>query len=360
MPRIFFIFVISVICIFSAEEPSVESFQYSTENDTLTTSNKGIQIENAQDENDSDLIQVSKSSTCNFNPLSYQSRVMMSGCFHFFNYKKHITKEYVGQNFTNRYGYSPDTIGGQLKSNEYGFLFGLWFKYMKRFYPSGIFIRPQVQFCIGPNQYKGVNDVEGIIGGVEYTSGDTFKQTFLIHVANDLGYCNTNSIVPFAIYTGVRLSYWNRDFAPLENYYASDWASFPLGLILYKPLGPQWTLGLDISADYIIGGDLYSDTDSEDQHYTQYPKTLRVGDNLGYRFELTAEFLIKKWFSLQITQFVNIYKFKESKVGKAWVTRINNPGNTVIEDEFFYKEPRSSTLMLGCNFTFTGLFLKDE
>lgn len=340
-------------------QPQNERYKFETlVKDTSSTS---VQSKNVKNESDTTPVQISNTPDGNFNPLSYQSRILISGCFHYFNYEKYITSNFVEKNFIRQYGYAPDTIWGEHKSNDYGFLFGLWFKCMKRFYPSGIFVRPQVQICLGPDRYKGIVNADQFHEGVLYTSGSTLKETLLFHVANDLGYCNVNKIVPFGIYSGIRFSYWNRDVVtPFENYNSSDWTSFPLGLILYKPLGPRLALGLDISTDYIVGGDVHSVIYSEDNYQTYYEEKLPFGDNSGYRFEFTAEFLMKKWLSLQITQFVNIYKFREGNFGNAWIESTNESGSTTKGSTFPYHEPGSGIFMVGCNFTFTGLFFKDK
>jgi hypothetical protein len=297
-----------------------------------------------------------------YNPFEFGNRIMMNICVHHLYYNERILKEDIVNSFVQQHGYPPDTIAGKPKSTESGMLIGYWFKYMKRFHETGIFIRPQFNFTLGlGNTYDGSSQAQPLTNGIDQKIGiqfepfDTIKNNFFFTTEFDLGYSNLNKQLPFAFYSGLRFAFWNRDMlsnqyvSNFENYY---WWSIPVGLIVHKPVGTRWSLGCDFTFDCMFTGSMQAvmrAVQSGDE--IDFP-SVTLGNRCGYRLELCADGMVTEHFSIQITPILNLYGFGKSNTEYA---SFNGNDVSTTENKFPFYEPESATFIAGINLTFTIL-----
>ncbi|HEX2959195.1 MAG TPA: hypothetical protein VHO70_20340, partial [Chitinispirillaceae bacterium] len=297
-----------------------------------------------------------------YNPLEFGNRIMMNICVHHLYYNERILKEDIVNSFVTQHGYPPDTIVGKPKSTESGMLLGFWFKYMKRFHETGIFIRPQFNFTLGlGNTYDGSSQAQTLTNGIDQKIGirfepvDTVKNNFFFTTEFDLGYSNTNKHLPFALYSGLRFAFWNRDMLSNEyvsNYENYSWWSIPVGIIVHKPVGPRWSLGCDFTFDFMFSGNMQAvmrvvQTGDE----VDFP-SVTLGNRCGYRLELIADGMVTESFSIQIIPWLNLYGFGKSNTEYA---SYNGNGVSTTNNTFPFYEPESATFLSGLNITFTIL-----
>lgn len=295
-----------------------------------------------------------------YNPFDFSKRIMMNICVHQFNYKERFLKEDIVNSFVQQQGYPPDTIIGNPKSTESGMLYGFWFKYMKRFHKTGIFIRPQFEFALGiENTYEGstqaipVSDQNNQITGIRFEPFETVKDNFFFTPEFDLGYSNSNTHLPFALYSGLRLGFWVRNMPGNEfliSYETFDWWSIPVGLIINKPVSNCWSLGCDATLDFVFWGGMMDVTAIEENSIDVPNVTL--GNHCGYRLELCADGMLTEHVSLHFAPYCNLYRFGKSTTNYATDNRI---GVSVTDKKIPFYEPESATFIAGMNITFSIL-----
>jgi hypothetical protein len=291
-----------------------------------------------------------------YNPFDYGSRIMINICVHHFNYNEKFLNEDIVNSFVQQQGVLPDSIIGNPKSSESGMLFGFWFKYMKRFAKTGIFIRPQFELALGfGNTYEGTtqgkpvyNENKQIIG-IRFEPFTTDKDNVFITTEFNLGYSNTNSHLPFALYSGLRFGLWIRDVQSNDNminYKCYDWWSIPVGLIINKPVSNCWSLGGELTFDLMFSGGMRA-VRSVDTIEIDLPD-VTFGNRCGYRLELCADGMLTEHLSLHFSPYFNFYGFGKSTTGYSPDNNVSDTDNKVP----FY-EPESETFIAGMNITFT-------
>jgi hypothetical protein len=290
---------------------------------------------------------------------------MMSICVHHLSYNEKILQDDILNSFTLQHGSPPDTVVGNAKSTESGLLYGFLFKYMKRFQKSGIFIRPQVELSLGfNNSYQGSTQDQPVSDDINQNTGihfkiiDTVKNNIFLNTEFDMGYSSTNSHLPFALYSGLRLALWLRDmpsneaFANNESYYR--W-SVPVGLIINKPVSNCWSLGCDLTFDLMFSGGMDAvmgteNNGNEDEIEIEIGiPEVSLSNRCGYRLELCADGLITERVSLHFAPYLNYYRFGKSNSG---YPPINENAATRIPAE-------CTTIMAGMNITFTILMSRN-
>jgi hypothetical protein len=299
-----------------------------------------------------------------YNPFDFENRIMLNLCIHHLYYNERILKGDIVNSFTQQQGYPPDTIIGKPKSTESGMLLGFWFKYMKRFSESGIFIRPQFELTLGiGNTYDGSSQGQPTSNGIDQKTGirfipfDTVKNNFFFTTEFNLGYSNTNTRLPFALYSGLRFAFWNRDM--LSNEYISNyedylWWSVPVGFMINKPVSPRWSLGCDFAFDFMFSGTMQAVMRAEySGEEIDFPE-VTLGNRCGYRLELWADGMLAEHLSFCVAPYLNLYGFGKSNTGYA---QINGSRNTTTQIPFY--EPESATFIAGMNITFTILMSRN-
>jgi hypothetical protein len=301
-----------------------------------------------------------------YNPFDFGNRIMLNLCIHHFYYNERILKEDIVNSFILQQGYPPDTIIGKPKSTESGMLLGFLFKYIKRFSGSGIFFRPQFELALGiGNTYDGSTQGQPISNGLDQNNGirfvpfDTVKNNFFFTTEFDMGYSNTNLHLPFALYSGIRFAFWNRDM--LSNEYISNyedylWWSIPVGLMINKPVSPRWSLGCNFTFDFMFTGTMQAVMRAEySGEEIDFPE-VTLGNRCGYRLELCADGMLAEHLSLCVAPCLNLYGFGKSNTGYA---HINTRGVSTADRKIPFYEPESATFIAGMNITFTILMSRN-
>jgi hypothetical protein len=298
-----------------------------------------------------------------FNPLTYGRRFSFAFHIPYLYYNERIRLSDVIRSYQDTYGVPPEKIEGEPKSTEYGLSAGFAFKITRIFPHTGIMLRPQFSIVIGPgNTYDGSTQGIGLTNGngdtigIAYQPYDTTKTNIFFHGGLDIGYSNHSVRAPFALFTGIRYSFWHRDLgsnSEIVNYENYTWTSIPIGAVVYKSIGPKWVLGVEGAVDFMFYGAMQAELHArENERYgINFPEVI-LGNKIGYRLELMVGKKLNEHLFFQFMPFVSAYGFGKSNV--EYATSSSYYGGANSKGMPFF-EPESSTLVIGFNFSFNIL-----
>lgn len=301
-----------------------------------------------------------------FNPLAYGRRLSFGIHIPYMYYHEKIPSGDDIRFFEDLYGQPPEFIEGKPKSTEYGLSGGFAFKYFRIFPSSGIMFSPQFSLILGPgNTYDGSKQGETITNssgdaiGIRYKPFDTTKTNVFFNTEIDIGFSNHTYLTSFALFSGIRYSFWNRDLgsnAQIDNYENYYWASIPIGAMVYRPIGSQWVLGLEGVVDFMFYGAMQAELHARMNKSVgiNFPE-VSLGNKLGYRIELMIGKQISERLLFQIMPFVYIYGFGKSEHKYASISGLDYSSDES-DNLIMFNEPESATVLIGINFSFNLLF----
>lgn len=138
----------------------------------------------------------------------------------------------------------------------------------------------------------------------------------------------------------------NEALANDDMYY---WWSFPVGLIINKPVSNCWSLGCEVTFDLMFSGGVQALVEVEDDVYEIGSTDVSLSNHCGYRLELYADGLLTENFFIQFAPYLNYYRFGKSNSGYPPINEsgVANANNKIPSE--------CTTIMADTNITFTIL-----
>ena len=225
-----------------------------------------------------------------------------------------------------------------LKSTEDGWLPGIYLGYVYQ-KPDDLYTKVFIEFTDADTDYDGTT-----MAGIPVTG--TTDNTFF-RFEWDIGYTfDTQEGSSLCPYTGYGYRSWMRGLggtAPYDEKYT--WHYIPIGIKGDLELNDRWSVGANIAARLMFGGEIaiyYSDIDPG---YND--PEVDLGDEIGWFFEFPVRYRFDSNWS-----FVGTPWYEYSEIGKSdetYLTYYGAPVATVYE-------PASTTHQYGINFGVTYSF----